>query len=168
MSATELRATASAYLCDHNVVTLATCGQDGPWASAVFYVSDGLSLYFLSTPKTRHCRNLEADPRAAATVQEDYSKWTEIKGIQMAGEVSRLDSLESARAASLYARKFAFADPLRASGVIAAAIAKTAWYRLVPDTLYFIDNSLGLGQRRRLEDLSLPSSGNDSFGAGAA
>lgn len=151
MSASDLQMKMAAYLCSHNVVTLATHGPDGPWASAVFYVSDGLVLYFLSAPTTRHCRNLEGDPRVAVTVQEDYSEWKDIKGVQMAGRVSRLDALGSVRAAARYARKFAFADPGRACGAIVAAMAKIAWYRLEPDTVYFIDNERGLGSRERLD-----------------
>ncbi len=151
MSRTDLRTSIIAYLSNHNVATLATHGPEGPWASAVFFVSQELRLYFLSAPTTRHCRNLDSDPRAAATVQEDYAEWKKIKGVQMEGRISRLEGLESAFAASLYARKFAFADPGRAGGAIAAAMAKIAWYKLEPDTVYFIDNSLGLGHRDRLD-----------------
>lgn len=39
----------SSYLEQHRVMTLATCGPDGPWAAAVFYVSVGSTLYFLSS-----------------------------------------------------------------------------------------------------------------------
>ena len=28
------------YLGGHHVMTLATCGPEGPWAAAVFYASD--------------------------------------------------------------------------------------------------------------------------------
>lgn len=151
MSVNELRDSVIAYLRAHNVVTLATHGSDGPWASAVFYVNDELTLYFLSAPTTRHCRNLESDARAAATVQEDYSEWSAIKGVQMAGRVFRLNSSDAARAAELYGRKFPFAARGRASTAIAAALAKIAWYKLELDSLYFIDNSLGLGARQQLD-----------------
>ena len=32
------------YLETHNVMTIASCSQDVPWAAAVFYASDGLDL----------------------------------------------------------------------------------------------------------------------------
>ena len=60
------------YLAGHNVMTLATHGPEGPWAAAVFYVSDGFDLYFISSPGSRHSRNVAAQAAAAATVQEDY------------------------------------------------------------------------------------------------
>lgn len=38
------------YLQTHNVMTLATIGPEGPWAADVFYVNEGLNLYWLSHP----------------------------------------------------------------------------------------------------------------------
>lgn len=151
MSRTELHTKLLAYLGGHNVATLATQGPSGPWASAVFYVNDGLTLYFLSAPTARHSRNLVSDPRVAATVQEDYSEWRQIKGVQLEGTVSRLDGVESLRAAACYARKFAFTNARQVPDAIAAAMKKIAWYRLEPACLYFIDNSIGLGHRERFE-----------------
>lgn len=139
------------YLQHHHVMTLATQGAEGPWAAAVFYVNDGANLYFLSAPSTRHARNLERDPRVAATVQEDYSEWQEIRGIQLEGEAMRLNAPDSVRAATLFAGKFSFTAPDRTDGAIAAAMNKIAWYRLRPTKLYFIDNSRGLGCREQLD-----------------
>jgi len=147
----DLRATLLAWLAGHNVLTLATQGSEGPWAAAVYYVNDDFTLYFLSPPTTRHCRNLDRDPRFAATIQKDEADWRRITGVQIEGRASRVDGRESLRAAALYARKFAFADPARASGAILAALAKVAWYRLSPDALYLIDNTQGLGHRERLD-----------------
>ena len=38
------------YLRDHHVATLATSGDQGPWAAAVFYANRGSTIYFLSAP----------------------------------------------------------------------------------------------------------------------
>ena len=79
------------YLERHHVMTLATCSADGPWAAAVFYVQRSAPpCIFLSSPSSRHCRNLAQDPRCAATIQEDYSDWTQIKGIQLEGRRHRV------------------------------------------------------------------------------
>lgn len=139
------------YLQRHHVMTLATHGAAGLWAAAVFYVNDGADLYFLSAPGTRHARNLESDPSIAATVQEDYSEWQEIRGIQLEGEAMRLNAPDSLRAAALFARKFAFTAPGRTDGAIATAMNKIAWYRLRPTKLCFIDNSRGLGCREQFD-----------------
>ena len=136
-------------------MTLATQGPDGPWAAAVFYVNEGPDVYFLSAPSTRHARNLAADGRVAATVQEDYSDWRQIKGIQLEGEVTRLNIADSVRAAGLFMRKFPFTAERRAEEVISMAMSKIAWYRLRTSVLYFVDNSRGFGWRESLESAAL-------------
>ncbi len=139
------------YLGCHNVMTLATVGPGGPWAAAVFYVNDGLRLFFLSSPRTRHCENLAASSRVAATIQEDYRDWPEIKGIQLEGHVAPVDDDELAHVRALYGAKYPVIGKIaEAPASIVAALAKVRWYALTPDALYFIDNSVGLGNRARL------------------
>lgn len=136
------------YLAAHHVMTLATHGPDGPWAAAVFYVNDGCSLIFLSSPNTRHCSNLALDARCAATIQEDCSDWTQIKGIQLEGRVIELQGDEEKRAQALYGKKFSVIGPLaKVPPAIVKALAKVRWYRLVPERFHFIDNSKGFGHR---------------------
>ncbi len=140
-----------AYLKDHHVVALATHGPQGPWAAAVFYASDELNLYFLSSPNSRHSLNLAADARVAATVQEDYKTWPDIKGIQLEGKAVQLEGLERAAALACYGAKFPLIKNLaHAPQEIAKAMSKVAWYKLVPETLHFIDNSQGFGHREAL------------------
>lgn len=139
---------AAEYLTGHNVMTLATQGAGGPWAAAVFYANDGHSLIFLSSPNTRHCRNLIQDARCAATIQEDYSNWAQIKGIQLEGRVTELQGAEENRAQQLYGKKFPIASPLgKVPSAIVKALARVSWFRLIPEHFYFIDNSKGFGHR---------------------
>ncbi len=136
------------YLADHNVMTLATQGSEGPWAAAVFYASEGGSLVFLSSPSSRHCRNLAQDARCAATIQEDCSNWAQIKGIQLEGRVVELEGEERECAQRLYGGKFPIAAPLATvPPAIFAALAKVRWYRLLADHIHFVDNSKGFGHR---------------------
>lgn len=142
------------YLKDHNVATLATCGDDGPWAAAVFYVNRGSTLYFLSSPKTRHCDHLKQNQRVAVTIQEDYRDWLDIKGIQLEGVVTELSGAEETLARRLYGGKFPVVGLLaQAPAAIVKALAKVRWFRIVPTRLYFVDNSQGLGNR---EEIPLP------------
>jgi uncharacterized protein YhbP (UPF0306 family) len=146
---TERRRQALAYLEQHTVMSLATYGAQGVWAAAVFYASDGFDLYFLSAGHTRHGQNLEQNPRAAATIQENYSDWPAIQGIQMEGQVRLLTGQERLLAIDLYRRKYAF---LRNAGpALEGELEKINWYFLAPDRLYFIDNSQGFGHRDEIE-----------------
>lgn len=142
------RARALAYLQSHHVMTLATHGSGGPWAAAVFYVSEGFTLYWLSAPSSRHSLDLARNPGIAATVQEDYADWPAIKGVQLEGSASELSGAEAERARALYGEKFAVVGKLaQAPASIVAAMAKVRWYRIVPQRLYFIDNSVAFGHR---------------------
>jgi hypothetical protein len=147
-----LRAKVLAYLRAHHVMTLATHDRAGPWAAAVFYASEGFTLYFLSSPKSRHGRQLAANPAAAAAVQEDYADWPQIKGVQLEGSVRALRGSEADRARRLYGEKFPVIRRLAgAPAAIAAALNKVRWYELVPERLYFVDNSVGFGHRDEVD-----------------
>lgn len=138
----------TAYLRSHHVLTLATTGPEGVWAAAVFYVNDGFTFYFLSAPASRHSRNLALNPRVAGTIQEDYSDWPQIKGVQFEGEARRIQGAEQAKTLGLYGLKFAVVGQLhQAPPEIVKAMDKVAWFKVVPSRLYFIDNSLGFGHR---------------------
>lgn len=147
------REAALSYLESHHVMSLATTGPGGPWSAAVFYVSEGFELTFLSSPRTRHATDLAADPRVAATIHEDYSDWPDIKGLQLEGRVHRLKGKDRMRAIAGYTHKFPVARSDRAPELIRAALERVAWYRLVPDRCYFIDNSQGFGHR---DEIPLP------------
>ena len=85
MANTTLEQQVLAYLAAHNVVTLATQGTAGLWATAVFYVNNQFNLYFLSAPHTRHSRNIAETGWVAATIQAEYHEWEAIQGIQLEG-----------------------------------------------------------------------------------
>lgn len=144
---------AKQYLEGHRVVTLATDGPLGLWAAAVFYATDGWRLIFLSADHTRHSRNLAANPRVAATIQEDYRDWPEIKGIQMEGTAEKLAGAERLAAIARYLGRYNFLRS--AGGEVREALDKVSWYRLSPERLYFIDNSRGFGHR---DEIPLPGS----------
>jgi uncharacterized protein YhbP (UPF0306 family) len=153
------------YLEDHHVAVLSTAGSEGPWGAAVFYVSDGYILYFLSSPTSRHALELAANPRVAVTIQENQTDWLKIKGVQIQGVAGKLFGAEEERARRLYAEKFPLVGLLaKAPAAIVQAMAKVSWYKVIPHNLYFIDNSQGLGHR---DELDLTATGKDGKQDGA-
>lgn len=135
------------FIARHHVLTLATHGDDGPWAAALFYVREGDDLIFLSSPQSRHCKNLISDPRCGATIQPETVNWRDIKGIQVEGRARELSVGELARAQHVYGERFPFVRPGIAAPALLAALAKVRWYRLQVAKLYFIDNERGFGNR---------------------
>ena len=147
-----LRSRIEAFLQEHHVMSLATSGPEGPWSAAVFYASDGLTLYFVSAPGSRHSRDIEASGRAAATIHRDVGDWREIRGIQLEGKAARVGGTERAAALARYGRKFPLiADLPSAPPEIAAAMARVEWYRLSPRRVRLVDNTLGFGHREELD-----------------
>jgi uncharacterized protein YhbP (UPF0306 family) len=151
-----LPATVADYLDRHHVMTLATSGAGGPWAAAVFYVNDGATLYFVSSPSSRHGRNLAQDPRCAATIQDNPADWAQIKGVQLEGQVTEVSGDDNAHARQRYGDKFPLVGGLGSAlastpPAIVQALAKVRWYRLVAQRLHFIDNSRGFGHREEID-----------------
>ena len=126
-------------------MTVATVGAEGVWATAVFYVNQAFNLCFLSAPHTRHVQNFSHQATIAATIQEDYQDWADIKGIQLEGIVEQLKGAAQRNAIAQYTKKYPFLA--NANSQMAVALSKVNWYQVVPTRLYFIDNSKGLGHR---------------------
>lgn len=139
-----MREKALAYLAARNVMTLATAST---WAAAVFYASEEFTLYFVSSPRSRHAQDLARDPRAAAAIHEDARDWRTIQGIQLSGRAEKLEGAARDAALACYRRKFGFLD---GDSVLLQALAKAACYRLVAEELYFIDNAAGFGARTQV------------------
>jgi uncharacterized protein YhbP (UPF0306 family) len=154
----DLRERVLAYLAAHNTVSLATVGEDGqPWAATVFYVNVGTDLYFLSEPKTRHSQNILATSRVAATINEDYRDWQQIKGIQLEGQAAEVSGkLELARALQAYLGKYPFVRQFLSPGSllqgvqIAGKSFDIRLWRLRPARLYYLDNARGFSAREEL------------------
>ena len=138
------------YLHQHNVLCLATCAESVPWVAPVFYAVVSDKLVFLSAPHTRHCKNIETNPIIAASVQEDYSEWVFIKGVQLQGIASLISESDKDRVISEYSKKHPVTGA-NAPPQIAGALERISWYAISVQELYFIDNSRGLGHRDQLD-----------------
>jgi uncharacterized protein len=139
------------FLGTHHVMTLATTSFNGPWAAPVFYASDRLDLYFVSWRGSRHCGDFETGSPVAAAIHAECRDWRRVRGVQLEGEARRLSGKARTRAQELYGSKFPrLGDPVTAPPVVADALRKSTWYRLVPKRVRFIDNSRGLGHREEL------------------
>lgn len=136
------------YLSSHNVLCLATATRDTPWVSPVFYAVHAGKLVFLSAPHTRHAKNIDKNPTVSASVQNDYSNWQGIKGVQLQGRCTLLADTEDVIEA--YSGKFPVTGK-DAPPQIAKALDKIGWYELTIELFYFIDNSKGLGHRVELD-----------------
>ena len=159
MEEAELRHTILKYMEEHNTISLATERDGMPHAATVFYVNIGFNLYFLSSPSSRHGENFSHNPRVSGTINEDYSNWLTIKGIQLEGVVENIGGILKNRDISKqYIRKFPnvadfLLSPQKLGISVARKVAKVKFYKLTPHKIHFINNELGFGHR---DELILP------------
>ena len=156
MEKEELEKTVLDYLQQHHTASLATEREGVPHAATVFYVSIGFELYFLSSPTSRHGENLGRNPRVSATINEDYGKWQQIKGIQLEGRVENVGGiLENGRIARAFVKKYPdVADflfsPRKLGRAIAQKLARVKFYKIKPSRILFINNAIDFGKRDEL------------------
>lgn len=134
--ATEIPQPVLDYLSGEKTVTLATASGDGaPHASTFMYVNDGSTLYFWARPSSTTAKHLRSNPRVSFAIDEYVEDWNKAKGIQGDGEGSAVtEGDEIARVVGLFGDKF----PAPSSG---ASTTNIAFFKIVPSTLQFIDNS---------------------------
>ena len=145
------------YLTEHNAMSLATASDGKPHAASVFYVNDGFDLYFMSSPSSRHGKNFTNNDCVSATINEDYCKWADIKGLQLEGKVEMVGRLrDNGEVATAVINKFPdvrgfFNNSSDMVESIAARVAKVRFYKFRPAKIRYIDNSLGFGHREEIE-----------------
>src|SRR3989338_5365496 len=84
------------FLQSQNLMTLATQNQH-LWVSNVYFVTDEMfNLYFLSEPKSQHCRAIKSNPEVACAVADTSQKVVDKKiGVQLYGTASLVKNLSS-------------------------------------------------------------------------
>lgn len=147
-----------ALLSECSTMTLATAGPEGLWAADVFFAPRGFrELFFISSPTSRHGRNLLGSPLVSATVHVDVgSDWRSIRGLQLSGEARLVHENEVADARAAYLQKFPFAAALlKPDAEVHEKTAGTRFFVLRVQRLYLVDNRLGFGVRQEI-DLGSP------------
>ena len=150
----EARQTARRFVDEIATLTLATTGDDRPWAATVFFAADKkFNLFFVSDHRTRHGRETAANDRVAATINPDVDNWNDVRGLQLEGRVEIVRGAGRAKALALYLKKFPQIDALYArpqgehEETIAGRLKAANFYCIRPDFIRVIDNAKGFGYR---------------------
>ncbi len=141
-----------------SALSLATSVGAESWVATVFFASDRrLNLYFVSDRRTRHAQHLAENPRCHATVDPDCDKWSEIRGLQIAGTAEVIEGVARAEGLLVFLGKFAdvkalFEMPkIGDEKLIADRLKAASLYRLVPDWIRLIDNRRGFGYKEEFD-----------------
>ncbi len=130
------------YIEGHNVCTIAISDSNKPYAHTMYYVSEGLHIFMESDPHSKKVHTLQANPQMALTIDEDYSDWRDIKGIELFGRAELTDERETPRLQQMFLEKFPHINDL--GGIP----AHHSFIEVTPEAIYFMDFSEKFGQKR--------------------
>jgi uncharacterized protein len=126
-------------------LTLATASLDKvPHAATVYFVCDDrLTLFFVSAPYSQHSRDLAQNSSAAITLYPPAHSWQEIRGLQMRGQATEVDSATQVVVAwARYLAKFPYVKGLESE------VLKNRWYAFSPEWVRWIDNRIRFGHKQ--------------------
>jgi uncharacterized protein len=153
----------AALLRSQSTLTLSTCGEDGwPQATPLFYyLDDDLTLYWFSSPRSAHSRQVLRERRGAVAVCRPTEDWREIRGVQMRGDVSVITGPMRKRITTLYCERF------RLGPAFGLMIMKHRLFGFRPAWIRYLDNGEGLGYKFEIALPGPAQAGDCASDAGA-
>ena len=86
-----LKSELTKYLKSQHLITLATFDKKA-WVCTVYFVTDSdLNFYFVSSPKSKHCKDIDRNNKVAIAVYDSHIKNSDKKaGMQLQGRASQI------------------------------------------------------------------------------
>ena len=119
-----------------HLMSLGTVDDVGVWVADIIYIfDDNLTIYWMSSPRTRHSKAIELNGKAAGTITISTASKEDNFALQFDGVAKKIDSLDFDIAQNhLIKRGYTTVDaslPILKPG--------TSWYMLKPTSMYLID-----------------------------
>ena len=150
ISKSKIKSSASALARTGRVMTLSTFDGDTLWTAPVYYMFSAGSFYFFSNNEARHIRDARhTEGKCAASSFYDDSRVENIKGLQMQGNIAKVDrKVESSLKALEYVKKFQIeCDRNRIIEFFFKAY-NASLYKFIPESVFYMDNSIRFGFRQ--------------------
>lgn len=132
------------FLAENTLMSLSTSG-DHPWSATVYYAFDAdLALYFLSDPRTLHCRQIAQNPQVAVAIANSHQAVVDSKrGLQLWGEAEQISSAAKLRfALDLWKRSHSVVDPQLDYKRMLTNVISGRMYKITPKKIKLFDQSL--------------------------
>jgi uncharacterized protein YhbP (UPF0306 family) len=126
----------------NTLCTIATINQDGsPYSCTLYFApNENLDLYVLTSPASRHGRNLAVNPNAAATIYKSDQPWGEPHcGIQLTGSCCQINDQLMETAFEIYSSRFPRMLELARSWADIIAKLESRLYMIEPSFIRIID-----------------------------
>jgi uncharacterized protein len=122
-------------------MTLST-SDDAGWPQATplfYYVDDELGLYWFSSARSAHSKDVAREPRVAVAVFKPTQHWQEICGVQMRGTASEISGPKRKAITALYRERFNLGT------LFGLTITRSRLFRFQPSWFRYLDNAQGMG-----------------------
>lgn len=126
------------FIKEHHVLTLATCVDNEPYCSNMFYVyveSEGCFI-FTSDRKTRHISDVLKNKQVAGSIVLETEMVGKIQGLQFQGKMRELKGTTLLKATTAYLTRFPY-----------AILKGTPLWAVEITFAKFTDNRLGFGKK---------------------
>lgn len=126
------------FIKDHKVMTMATCADDQPYCSVLFYSFDEKQevLYYLSKLSSRHAKELQANHRVSGSIIRGENNIVKLQGIQFIGTCDLVDQKFIGEAK----RHFLSEHPYAVFGTDVIWCLRLEWIKMT-------DNTIGFGKK---------------------
>lgn len=138
----QLQAQITALIGDARDMTIATNREDGfPQATTVSYVSDGLTIYFMTPADSQKAQNIAKNNKVSLTINRHYEDWQHIEGLSMGALAVRTDDpAEQEKIGTLLLEKFPEAAQYESTVNV-----DLAFFRVEPKVISLLDYKKGFG-----------------------
>jgi uncharacterized protein YhbP (UPF0306 family) len=132
------------FLAKHNVMSIATSG-DHPWIAYVYFSFDSnLTIYFLSSPKTLHCRQIAKNPHVALLIADSHQKVGDLKkGVQIYGVAEQISDAQKVKhALRMWRDALQVTDPTLTYENMIKKVINGRMYKVTPKKIKFFNQEL--------------------------
>lgn len=138
----EIKEEINRYLQNHQTMTLATVNKkNNPIAHTLEYVYDGTYIYFTTNKYSRKINNMNRNCNIGCTVDQSYSNWLEIQGVQLTGVATIMNSgKEMKQVLDMYLRRFPIVAEFPPN-------PDMVFVKITPTEAFFLDYTKGFTHR---------------------
>ena len=132
------------FLVKNKLMSVATFG-DFPWIASVYYTFDNdLNVYFLSSPTTLHCKQIEINNKVAISIADSDQDIGALKrGLQISGIAERIsDTKKVIHALKIWKQSLGVKDPELTYENMIKQVINGRMYKIIPKRIKLFDQKL--------------------------
>lgn len=132
------------FLAKYKLMSVATYGEF-PWIASVYYTFDNdVNLYFLSSPTTLHCKQIEKNNKVAVSVADSDQDIGALKrGLQISGIAARIsDAKKLIHALRIWKQSLGVKDPELTYENMIKKVIHGRMYKITPKKIKLFDQKL--------------------------